>query len=52
MGFQICSKFGSLINSQSLNYCWSVLLDQIPLQSDMKEIKEREDGERDGSDYS
>ena len=23
MGFQICSKFGSLINSQSLNYCWS-----------------------------
>ena len=52
MGFQICSKFGSLINSQSLNYCWSVLLDQIPRQSDMKGIKEREDGERGGSDYS
>ena len=52
MGFQICSKFGSLINSQSLNYRWSVLLDQIPLQSDMKGIKEREDGERGGSDYS
>lgn len=28
------------------------MLDQIPLQSDMDWVKEREDGERGGGDYS
>ena len=37
---------GSLINVQSLNRHWSVLLDQIQLQLDREGIKEREDGER------
>ena len=39
---------GSLINVQSLNRHWSVLLDQIQLQPDREGIKEREDGERGG----
>ena len=39
---------GSLINVQSLNRHWSVLLDQIQLQLDREGIKEREDGERGG----
>ena len=39
---------GSLINVQSLNRHWSVLLDQIQLQIDREGIKEREDGERGG----
>ena len=46
---------GSLINVQSLNRHWSVLLDQIQLQLDREGIKEREDGERGGGgggDYS
>ena len=38
----------SLINVQSLNRHWSVLLDQIQLQLDREGIKEREDGERGG----
>ena len=43
---------GSLINVQSLNRHWSVLLDQIQLQLDREGIKEREDGEGGGgSDY-
>ena len=42
------SKVGSLINFQSLNLHWSVLLDQIPLQLEREGIKEREDGERGG----
>ena len=45
----------SLINVQSLNRHWSVLLDQIQLQLDREGIKEREDGERGGGgggDYS
>ena len=40
-----CSKFGSLINFQSLNHHWSFLLDQIPLQLDRERIKKTEDGE-------
>ena len=48
MSFQVC-KFGSLINLQSLNHDWSVLLDQIALQLDRERVlKEREDGERGG----
>ena len=39
---------GSLINVQSLNRHWSVLLDQIQLQLDREGIKEREDGESGG----
>ena len=31
MGFFKCSKYGSLINFQSLNHYWSVLLDHIEL---------------------
>ena len=42
------SKVGSLINFQSLNLHWSVLLDQIPLQLEREGIKEREDDERGG----
>ena len=42
------SKFGPLINFQSLNRHSSVLLDQVSLQLDREEIKEREDGDRDG----
>ena len=50
-----CPKFGSLINFQSLNRHWSVLLDLIPLQLDREGRKEREDGDKDGGeggDYS
>ena len=43
-----CSKFGPLINFQSLNRHSSVLLDQVSLQLDREGIKEREDGDRDG----
>ena len=39
-------EFGTLINFQSLYRHCPVLLDQIPLQLDSEEIKEREDGER------
>ena len=57
MGFLSVPKFGSLINFQSLNRLWSVLLDQISLQLDREVIKERENGEKDGGgggrgDYS
>ena len=49
MGFLSVSNFsGSLINFQSLNRHWSLLLDQIPLQLDREGIKEREDDERGG----
>ena len=56
-GFLKCSKLGSLINFQSLNCHWSVLLDQISLQLDRKGMKEREVEERrvqllfEGGDY-
>ena len=48
MGFLSVQIRGSLINFQSLNRHWSVLPDQIPLQLDREEIREREDGERGG----
>ena len=41
-----CSKFCLLINFQSLNRHWSVLLSHIALQLDREGIKGREDGER------
>ena len=46
--FLKCSKFGSLINFQSLTHYWSVLLDQIEHQLDREGIKEREDGKGGG----
>ena len=52
MGFLSVQIRGSLINFQSLNRHWSVLPDQIPLQLDREEIREREDGERGGGVYS
>ena len=39
-------KFSSLINFQSLNRHWSVLLNFITLQIDREGRKEREEGER------
>ena len=40
--------YSPLINFQSLNHHWSVVLDKIQLQLDREEAKEREDGERGG----
>ena len=43
-----CSKFSSLINFQSLNRHWLVLLDLLVPQFAREGIKDREDGERGG----
>ena len=48
MGFLSVPNFSSLINSQSLNCPWSVLLNLIALQLDKEGIKGREDDERGG----
>ena len=43
---------GILINFQSLNRRWSVLLDHLAVQPDKEVIKGREDDKRGGGDYS
>ena len=48
MGFFKSSKFGSLINFESLNRHWPVLLHSIRHQLDREGIKEIENGERGG----
>ena len=48
MAFFKCFKFSPLINFQSSDRHWSVVLDKIQLQLDREEAKEREDGELGG----
>ena len=48
MAFFKCFKFSPLINFQSSDHHWSVVLDKIQLQLDREEAKEREDDELGG----